>query len=87
MLKLQNKYLIFKNIFSRTLTSFLSHCGFVYSPVCISLSVGHNISISFPFTSSGAPTRFSFRFIGVETGSLSSGFTVPQSKNLIKTIQ
>jgi hypothetical protein len=69
------------------LTCFLSHCGFVYSPACISPSVGHNISISFPLTSSGAPTRFSPRFIGVETGSLSKGFDVPQSKNLIKTIQ
>jgi hypothetical protein len=86
MLKLQNK-IYFSKLFILTLTCFLSHCGFVYSPSCISRSVGHKASISFPLTSSGAPTRFSPRFIGVDTGSLSSGFNVPQSINSITIIQ
>jgi hypothetical protein len=49
----------------------------------MSRSVGHKISISFPLASSGTPTRFSSRFIGVDFGSLSSGFAVPQSINKI----
>jgi hypothetical protein len=78
MLKLQNK-IYFSKLFILTLTCFLSHCGFSYSPSCFSRFVGHKISISFSFISSGTPTRFSSRFIGVDTGFLSSGFRVPQS--------